>query len=163
MGKTLGLPQLPDERHAHDARSGLDRDADLESGIAGELHVLFPLGIAGKPRLTVTRVAERGRTSFGRASHGESLDQFAVETDVELLRPAHAFQVVLILTLQSDLDEVLTIDGEGVRDRDAATGSKRKVFALSILLDHVDGDLEGLDPRTRRRQPHREPADLTSD
>ena len=62
LRKTFRFPQLPHERHADDARPRRHRHADLEAGVAGELHVRFPFGSAGKARLAVAGVA-RGRRS----------------------------------------------------------------------------------------------------
>ena len=55
----------------------------------------FPLRIARKPGLTVAGVACRRRSALGFAPHGEPFHERAIETDIELLRPAHAHDVVL--------------------------------------------------------------------
>src|SRR5262249_21936314 len=140
-------PQLPHERHADDAWSRLDRNADLQPGVPGDLHVLFPLVVAGKPRLTVARVTRRGWPARCRSSDGEPPEQPAVEPHIELLRPAHTHDVVLILPAQTDLDELFTVDGNVVADGHAAMRSKRKVLALLFVLHHVQRDLQSIDPR----------------
>ena len=66
---------------------------------------------------------------------------------VELLRPAHAHQVVLILPPQPDLDQVLAVDREVVVNGDAAARSERQIFALPIVLHDVQRNFE------RRRAP----------
>ena len=163
MWKSLRLPQLTNEGHADDVRSGVGSDAHLETRIAGELHVLFPLGIAGKARLTIARITERGRPALRIAPDGEALHQLSVEANIELLWPPHAFEVVLILALQSNLDEVLALHGEVVRNRNAAARAKREILALPVVLEHVDRDVECLDARARRRQSGCGARDLSRD
>src|SRR3989442_25266 len=80
-------------------------DPGLEAGVAVGLHVFFPLGGAGKIRFPVARVTRGGRPALRGAANGEPFQQPRVEADVELLRPAHAFQVILILPLQTNFDE----------------------------------------------------------
>ena len=123
------------------------RDADLQPGVSVDLHVLFPFGIAGKVWLTVAGVTGRGGPALGAASNGEPLQQLAVEADVELLRPSHALEVILILPLETNLDEVLAVDRKVVANRHAAARSERQIFALPIVLDHVQRNLECLNRR----------------
>ena len=66
LRQAFRLPQLPHERHADDVRARLDRHADFEPGVAAELHVLFPLGIAGKARLAVAGVTGRRGPALSR-------------------------------------------------------------------------------------------------
>src|SRR4029450_5069331 len=61
LRKTFRLPELTDEGDADDVRSRTHGDPGLESGIAGDLHVLFPLGIAGEAGLAVAGIAQRSR------------------------------------------------------------------------------------------------------
>src|SRR6202007_3467777 len=98
---------------------------------------LFPFGIAGKSGLAVTGVARRGRTSFAFAADRKTFDQFVVDAEIELLRPAHSLDVVLILTLQVHLDRVLAVDREVVANGDPAARSKREILALTIFLRDV--------------------------
>ena len=145
------LPHLPHERHADDARARRHRHAHFEARVAGQLHVGFPFGRAGEAGLAIAGVARRRRRARRLAADDESLDQLAVEPHVELLRPAHAHQVVLILPPQPDLDRVLAVDRKLVANRDAAARSERQVFILPIVLDDVQRNLEGLERRRRRR------------
>ena len=69
----------------------------------------------------------------------------AIEPHVELLRPPHAYEVVLILPLQTNLDQVLAVDREVVRDGHAAARSERQVFALPIVLHDMQRNLEASD------------------
>ena len=48
----------------------------------------FPLRIAGKPGLAVAGVACGRRSALGSPSDGEPFHERAIETDIELLRPA---------------------------------------------------------------------------
>ena len=150
LRQAFRLPQLAHERHADDAGAGRHRHAHLEARIAGQLHVGLPLGSAGEARLAVAGVAGRGRGAGGRAAHGESLQELAVETHVELLRPAHAHQVVLILPAQPHLDQVLAVDRELVANRDAAARAERQIVILTVVLDDVQRNLEGVERRARR-------------
>ena len=151
--KAFGLPELADERHAHCVGPGVGVDADLEPGIAGDLHVFLPFGIAGKARLAVAGIAQGRRTPLRIAADGEPLHQLAVHAHVELLRPSHSLQVILVLALQADLDEILPVHGEVVGNGDTASRSERQILALPIVLKHVNRDLERFDARARRRQP----------
>ena len=126
-----------------------------------DLHVLFPFGIAGKAGFAVAGVTGRGGPALGSASDGEPFQQLAIEADVELLRPPHALEVILILPLETNLDEVLAVDGKVVANRDAAARSERQIFALPVVLQHVQRDLECLESRTGGRKARREPRDLT--
>src|SRR5262245_20847327 len=163
LGKTFRLPQLSHERDADDARTGLDGDAKLESGVAADLHVLFPAVVAGTSRLAVAGITRRGGPSLRAAADREPLQQLAIEPHVELLRPAHTLDVVLILPLQPDLDRILAVDGKVAANRDPAARSERQLFALAVVLHHMQWNLEGLDPRTGRRQTGCLPRHLSRD
>ena len=161
LRQSLRFPHLAHERHADDARARRHRHAHLEARIAGQLHVGFPLGRAGEARLAVAGVARRRRRARRLAADGESLDELAVEPDVELLRPAHAHQVVLILAAQPDRDQILAIDRKLVANRDAAARTERQVFILPIVLHDVQRNLEGLERGARRWQAGRQPRHLS--
>src|SRR5262249_606449 len=141
LWEPLRFPHLPDERDADQARAGLDGDAHLEPRVRALLHVFFPRVIAGKPRLAITRITGSRGPPLAFAANGEPLHQRTVETDVELLRPAHAHDVVLILPPQTNFDHVLAINRKVVANRHAAARSERQVFALKILLDDMQRDL----------------------
>ncbi len=55
-----------------------------------------------------------------------------------------------------DLDQVLAIDREVVVNRDAAAGTEREVFALSVVLEDVQRNFESLKVRLSGRQTGRE-------
>ena len=161
LREAFRLPQLPHEEDADEARSGLDRDADLQPGVSASLHVGFPFGIAGKAGFTVAGITGRGGPPLASASDGEALQQLSIESDIELLWPAHAHDVVLILPAQANLDAIFAVDWKVMANRDAATGSERQVFALPVVLQHVQWNRVRREPRTCGRQTGREPRDLT--
>src|SRR5207247_5634328 len=126
-------------------------------GVSGKLHVLFPLGIAGKAGLPAAGPTGCGGPALGSASHGEPLQQLAIEPNVELLRPPNAFEVILILPLQTNFDQVLAVDRKVVANGDAAPGSEREIFALTVVLQHVQRDGGGLGRGTGGREAGRWP------
>src|SRR5215471_5367216 len=111
-------------------RPRFDRGADLQAGVTPQLHVLFPLGISGKARFTVACVTRGGRSAWRSSSHREALHQLAVDTNIEPLRPSHSHQVVLILPPQTNLDDVLAVDGEVVMNGETAARPERQIFGL---------------------------------
>ena len=144
-------------------RAGGDVRSDLEAGVAANLHVLLPRVVSGEARLAVAGVACGRGTALRFSADAEPLDEFPVEADVERLRPAHAFDVVLILPLQADLDEVFAGNGKVVMDRRAAARSERQILALPIVLHHEERDLESLEARTRGRESDSEARHLARD
>ena len=160
LRQALLLPQLAHERHPHGVGAGLDRHLDEQVVVAGELHERFPLGVLHEPRLARAGVAGRARYAGGVAPDGEASQQPPVEADVEPLRPAHPHEIGLVLAAQPHPDGVLAVDGELVGDREPAPRAERQVLALPAVLDDVQGHLEGVEPRRRRRQPHRQAGDL---
>ena len=116
-----------------------------------------------RDRLAVARVAGARGSALGAAPHRESLQQLAVEPDIELLGPTHAHQVFLILPAQTHLDLIFATDGKVMPCRDPAPGPKRQVFTLPIVLHDVLRNLERLERRTRRRQTRGEPRHLPGD
>src|SRR5919108_377655 len=94
-------------------------------------------GIGGKARLAVTGIARASRPAFRAAADDEPLQQPPIEADIELLRPAHAHDVVLVLAPQADFDRVLAVDRKVMADGEAAAGSERQIFTLPIVLDDV--------------------------
>ena len=101
-------------------RSRLKRNANLDSSVAADLHVLFPRVIACKTRFAVAGITCRCGTAFGLAPDAEPFQQRAIEANIELLRPTHALEVILILTLQSNFDEILAVHWKVVPNRNAA-------------------------------------------
>jgi len=71
----------------------------LEIGISTALHVFFPGFITGKSRLAVSCKAGGCGSACSLAANGEALQQFSIEPHVQLLSPAHPFQIILILPL----------------------------------------------------------------
>ena len=57
LRQALGLKLFAHESHADAAGSGLHRQANFESGVAGQLHVGFPFGRTGEIGLAIARVA----------------------------------------------------------------------------------------------------------
>ncbi len=163
MRQTFRFPHLAHKRNSDDVRSSLDGDAHFQTGVAADLHVLLPRVIAGKSRLAVTFIAGGRRTAFRFSADGETLQEPAVQTDIESLRPSHPFQVILILALQTNLKEILAIDREVVMDGQAAARSERQVFVLPVLLQDMQRDLESVHFRLSWRQARREPRDLARD
>ena len=143
------------------ARAGRDGDTDLQAGVAANLHVLFPGVVAGKTRFAVAGVARRRGSALRSPADGEPFQQLAIEADVELLRPSHALDVVLILPLEPDFDQVLAVGRKVVANRETAARSERQILALPIVLHHVQRDLEGLERGRLGRQTRRQPRDLT--
>ena len=120
--------------------------------VATRLHVLLPLGIAERTRLAGAGIASGCGPEVGCSSaHREPLDERSIEPEIELLRPSHAHQVVLVLPAQPDLEQVLSIHREIVSHRDAAPRSEGEVFTLPLILHDVQRDLEGLHPGSHGR------------
>src|SRR5215470_275506 len=163
LWKSLRLPHLPDEGDGDETRACLDRDAHLEPGVRTLLHVFLPRVIAGETWLAIAGVTGRRGSSLSFTSNGEPLHERAVEADVELLRPPHTHDVVLILPSQADLDHVLAINRKVIANRHATTRSERQVFALEVLLNDMQRDLESLNGRDGRRQADGEARDLAAD
>ncbi len=90
-------------------------------GVTGELHEGFPLRVAREPGLPGACIAGRRRGAGRVAADGEPLEQPAVETHIELLGPAHAHDVGLILAAQTHLDQILAVDREVIRNGETAT------------------------------------------
>ena len=160
LRQTFRLPQFPHERHPDHPRSRLHRHAELQISVAADLHVFLPAHVPGEARLTGAGVARRGRPALSPPADGEALQQPAVETDIELLRPAHAHDVVLVLPAEPHPDDVLAVDRKVVAHRDAAARSKRQILALAVVLHDVQRNLERLDPGRGRRQARCQPRRL---
>ena len=142
-------------------RTGRDRQTKLEACIPAHLHVLFPLGIAGEVGLAVTGITGCRRPALRSAADGEPLQHLAVETHVELLRPAHPHDVVLVLPPQAHLEQIFPVDREIVAHGDAAPRSKRQVLALPVVLYDMERDRIRRESRVCRRHPDGEPRHLT--
>ena len=68
------------------------------------------------------------------AAHREPLETHAVQPDVDLVRLAHADDVVVLLAPEQNLDGVLGIQREVVANQRAALRSERQVVAHLIVL-----------------------------
>src|SRR4030095_6020147 len=141
-------------------RPGLDRQPNLESSISASLHIPFPFGIARKTRLAIAGVTGRGRSAFGAPADREALEQLAIESHVELLRPPHAHEGILVLPPQGHLDQILTVGRKVVVNREAAARSERQILTLPVVLDHMQRNLERFELYIVRRKTHRKPRDL---
>src|SRR6516225_5005785 len=142
LRQALRLPQLPHERNADNVWTGGDFRADLQPGVSADLHVLFPRVVAGETRFAVSRITRRSRPALGSAADGKPLDELPVKANVELLRPAHPLDVVLILPLEPDLDDVLAVKRKIKMNREAATGAERQIFVLPVVLYDMQWDFE---------------------
>ena len=160
LRQSFGLPQLPHERHADHPRSRFHRHAELQVRVAGDLHVLFPAHVPGEAGLAGAGVAGRGRPALRSPPDHEALQQPAIEPHVELLRPAHAHDVVLVLPAELHPDDVFAVDREVVANCHAAARAERQILALAVVLHDVQRNLERLDPGRGRRQAGCEPRRL---
>ena len=112
----FAFPQPPHEGHADDVGARFHRRAHFQAAV-GRQHVSLPLGIAW----CVARVVLGRRHALPFAADRKPFQQDAVEPDVELMRLAHANDVVVKLALELDFEEVLSVDRKLVRDGRAAT------------------------------------------
>jgi len=131
--------------------------------VAGDLHEALPLGVAREAGFSVACVAGSGRGSGRIAAGGEALEELAIEADFDVLGPAHAFEVILILALEADAELVVAGGGEDAADGDAATGAEGEILALAVVLHDVERDLEGFDRRAIGRQADGEARSLAGD
>ncbi len=132
------------------------RDAHFQARIRGE-RVFLPLGIAQHvPGKTLW-----GRSPVALAADRERPGSLAVETNLETLRLIETGDVVVNLTAQADLDQVLAVDGKVMMNGDPASRTERQLVAdLSVLLCQI-GNSVGLGDRPRRARPERQAADLS--
>ena len=109
--------------------------------------VELPLGIAKE----IAAETRWRRLSNRRASDGESLDDCAIEANLELVGLGPALDAVDLGAEQPHLDVVVAGDREVVPDRDAAPRSERQVFAHAIVLVSHEGHIVGFAHRPDRR------------
>ena len=115
----------------------------------GGVHVFFEFRIA----LRIPGEVLRRRHPLGFAADGEPLQAHAVETEVELVRLAHADDVVVLLPPQQHLDRVLGVERKVIANQRAALRTERQVVADAFVLHQRFGDLEGVDHRLQRGSP----------
>ena len=153
----LPVPAL--ERDADHPLARLGVEPHLEV-LVGPEHVGLPVGMPEERG--VPGEARRGGGGVGRrpAPDREPGHEPAVDPHVEVLRGAEAADVVGVGALEAQPDGVLAVHGKAVSHRDAAARPEREVLAQPVVLVQQEGDSVRLDARHRRRQPHREPADL---
>ena len=152
----LRRPLLPDERDADDVGARLDMEArsHVRDGV---VHVGFPLGIAeagGSPGETAG-----GRGMAGGASDRGTPNEFAVNAELEGLRPPEPDDVVHVLAPEVYAERILAVDGEVVGDGETAAGAERQVLAHPAVLLHVPVDLDRPALGGPGRQPHRQARD----
>ena len=109
--------------------AGLHRDAHLKTRI-GRVHVDLELGRS----LRVAGESLRHGHAFRLAAHREAFDADSVQPDIDLVRLAHADDVVVELPPQLNFDRVIAIQRKVVTDQRAALRSKRQVVAHLIIL-----------------------------
>ena len=135
-----GFIVLADERDRHFSRPCFHREAYLQAGIS-RLHVHFPFGIA----LILSDKTLCRRPALALATHIEPLEERAVQADFDLVRIAHADDVVVQLSSQQHLDGVLAIDGKVMANHRAALRPKGQIVARPFVLHQRFGDLIGVD------------------
>ena len=120
--------------------------------------VLLPRGIAKDfphetrwRRLQCLRPADRGR------QHA-----FAVHAHLDLVRRTETDDVVVELSPQADLDDVLAVDRKVMTNRNTAARTERQVFAHLAILIEQGWNFVGVGHRPDRRNAERETAHLAS-
>src|ERR1043165_7341292 len=64
---------------------------------------------------------------------GEGTDAVAVEEQFQFMRFAQAFDLLIAIARQANLDFVLRVLGKGVGNQGAAAGTERKAFDVFLL------------------------------
>ena len=126
--------------------------------LVGVVHVVFPLAL----HHDVPGVPAGRSHALRAAADREPLDERAVQPHIEVVRPTHPPDVIVVVGLQLDLDAVFAVNGEVMPDRDAAERPERQVLAQSIVLHEIQMDLVGIHLRTGGGDSDRQPADLSS-
>ena len=138
-----------------------DGCADLEP-LVGVQRVQLPFGERARvvDALELAGVAHRRALALlPVAADRETADALAVHADVELVRPAEAAHVAVLLLPQAEADDVLAVDREVVLDGDAPARSERQVVADGAVLVHRAVDGIDLGHRAHARVAHDELAD----
>ena len=154
------LPLPPDERHADDSPTGLHREPNLEIPVH-VVRIVFPF----EADVDVPAVAlRRSQLHPLLAADRESLDESAVQTNVELMLRPQPLDVPVAGPLELDPDFVLAVGRKEIRNRGAAPRPERQVVVHAVFLHHplVDpvlveirgpdaSDHESADPAGRRQ------------
>ncbi len=137
--------------------AGRHRHAHLEARI-GRVHVQLVFGLADD--FAVPR--QRSRRALGFATDGKTFQQLSVEAQLELLWAAHADDVVVDLTPQTNPEGVLAVAREVVTHRQPAPRSEGQVFMHARVLFQESWHPVHLRGRRRFRRAiaHRHPADV---
>ncbi len=70
-----------------------------------------------------------------RRLHREQLHPLAIEQQLELVRLAQAFDVLVAVARQANLDLVLAVQREGVVDQRAAARAERQAVEVLLLRE----------------------------
>ena len=103
VGLALGFQKRagePGESGGDDVRAGFHWDFDVEVGIDAAMI------LAGRGRL-----------------NGEAFDARAVDEEFDIVGAGDAFDVLIAIAGEADLDFVFGVDGESVAERFTATGA----------------------------------------
>ena len=141
--------------------AGGDRRADLQPFV-GVQRVQLPIGEGARvvDVLELAGVAQRGPLArLPLAADREAADALAVHPHVELVRPAEAAHVAVLLLPQADADDVLPVDREVVLDGDAAARPERQLVADRAVLVQRAVHRMNLGHRPQARVAHHELAD----
>ena len=136
------FPESSDERNTDKVGAGFHRQSNLDVRVC-RVHVLFEVRIS----LRIAGKALGCRHPFGFSTDFESLDQCAIQPDVDLVRLPHANEVQIQLAFQEHFDLIFAVEPEVITDRSTALGTERKIIAWS---GHPDSMLSGYGTR---RQP----------
>ena len=94
------------------------------------MHVQFVIGIADDFAVP----GQWATDAFCFSAYRETFDQLSIDADIQLLRRAHADDVVVNLPAKPNLEGVFAIKREVVADREATARSERQFFAGSDVL-----------------------------
>ena len=108
---------------------------------------------------SASRPPSRCTFVVGGRLDGERRQALAVQQHLQFVRLAEALDLLVAVPRQPDLDVVLAVLREGVRDQDAAARPQGQPVDVSFLRQ-VRPDAEGVAVGERRRPADRQPADL---
>ena len=137
---------LPDERDRNLSRPCFHRETHFQAGIS-RLHVHFPFGIA--LILSDKTFRRRPALALAFATNIETLEERTVQSDFNLVRIAHADDVVVQLSSQQHLDRILTVNGKVMTNHRAALRSEGQIVARPLVLHQRFGNLVRVDERNQ--------------